>query len=182
MELVGPVPVRAPTDPTEARRFESDLAGARQAGARLTSPAAATGAGYRLTSRFLPGIGAHWIDWSRVTAPFSARSPAMLLFDGNGNDAKLAGLSYLVRSRTAPDGFTAGGAPWHRHERLCIVNGVLVAEHATGSSCAAARGTLLPGRDLWMLHVWIVSGRENPWGMFAPMNPDLCDAVSPCSP
>ena len=107
----------------------------------------------------------------------------MLLFDGNGPDAPLAGLSYLVRSPTEPDGFGPGGARWHRHAGLCIVRGVLVAEGvADRTECDGGHGSYLPGRDLWMLHVWIVPRYANPSGTFAPLNPALCTPLGPAPP
>ncbi len=182
MEQVGPVAAITPTDPAAVRELERESSAARRFAATVDRPADAAQAGYRLASRFLPGIGAHWVDWSRVTRPFAARSPAMLLFDGNGSDAHLVGLSYLVRSAAEPDGFRAAGAVWHRHDRMCVVRGVLVGEHSSRRRCRSAQGVLIPGRDLWMLHAWVVPGRENAWGMFAPMNPGLCDVERPCTP
>lgn len=172
----------SPGDPEEARRLAAQVAAAKSAAVRFATPAAARAAGYRLASGFLPGVGAHWIDWSRVVMPFDPARPAMLLFDA-GSDPKLVGLSYYVRGDGQPDGFRAAGAVWHRHAGLCIVNGVLVAESVgRREDCAGGRGALLPGRDLWMLHAWVVPGHENPLGTFAPLNSSLCSADAPCTP
>lgn len=182
MEHVAAVPDVRPDDPAEAARLDRQLGAARAAARRLRTPDAATRAGYRLASGFLPGIGAHWIDWSRVTRPFDPASPAMLLFDRE-SPSSLVGLSYFVRSDSEPTGFGAGGAHWHRHAGLCIVHGVLVAEGvAERSDCDHGHGTLVPGRDLWMLHAWVVPGRENPLGTFAALHSGLCTATAPCTP
>jgi hypothetical protein len=42
---------------------------------------------------------------------------------------------------------------------------------ANPADCA---GEWIDGRDLWMLHAWVVPGYENPEGIFAPTNPKLC--------
>jgi hypothetical protein len=169
------------SDSTPAGGNDAELAVARAAAGRFPSVERATTAGYRLTSRSIPGIGAHYVDWSRVTEPFDAASPAMLLFDGNGPEAQLVGLSYLVRSPSRPTGFRRGGAVWHRHAGLCLVHGLLVGENVPdASACDGGRGDFLPGRDLWMLHVWVVPGHANPWGTFAAVNPKLCSPVRAC--
>lgn len=158
------------------------LADARRAADRFAIASDARNRGFRLTSKWLPGIGAHWTRWAWAVEPFDAGRPAMLLYDGNGPDAKLVGLSYLVQSESEPRAFRSAGAVWHRHRGLCIVNGLLVAESLTRRrDCAGGDGWLLPGDDLWMLHVWVVPDAANPWGTFAPLNPSLCDAVRPCT-
>ena len=170
-----------PADPAVVARLHAELEAARGVATTLSTVAIAERAGYRLTSRFIPGIGAHFVDWSRVTRPFDAGSPAMLLFDGDGPDASLVGFSYLVRSPSEPEGFRAGGAQWHRHVGLCLVHGLLVGENvADPASCAGGTGDLVPGRDLWMLHVWVVPGWANRLGRFAALNPRLCSAARPC--
>lgn len=174
-------PKPTPSDPVVAARLKSELRAARSVAAALPTVALAERAGFRLTSRSIAGIGAHYVDWSRVTRPFDAAAPAMLLFDGDGPDAPLVGLSYLVRSTSEPGGFRAGGAVWHRHAGLCVVHGLLVGENVSDpASCAAGTGDLLAGRDLWMLHVWVVPGWSNRLGTFAAVNPRLCSAARPC--
>jgi hypothetical protein len=183
MTVDGPVrEVRPP--PGDARaRLDAELAGAREVVERLPHARAARDAGYVLASRALPGIGAHWVKWSLVGEPFDPARPAMLLTDGNGPDAPVVGLSYFVRSPDAPSGFRDAGAPWHQHAGLCIVRGRLVAESMTSrDDCAGGDGQLLPGRDLWMLHAWVVPDHANPWGTFAPLNPTLCPNRAACFP
>lgn len=164
-------------------RIQREMRAARAVVDRYPTARAAQRDGYMLASRFLPGIGAHWIRWQGVGEPFDATRPAMLLFDGNTLDAKLVGLSYFVRSAvSAPSGFADGNAAWHSHFGLCIVRGVLVAENITDrGGCDGGAGFLLPGRDLWMLHVWVVPGKENPDGIFAALNRALCTESAPCS-
>jgi hypothetical protein len=121
------------------------------------------------------------VKWSLVEEPFDPARPAMLLTDGDGPRAPVVGLSYFVRDPAAPSAFA--GAPWHQHAGLCIVRGRLVAESVLRrSDCAGGRGQLLNGRDLWMLHAWVVPARDNPWGTFAPINPALCPTQASCFP
>jgi hypothetical protein len=183
MTADGPVAEVVPPPGDARARLDAELAAARKVVDRLPDARAARDAGYVLASLALPGIGAHWVKWSRVDQPFDPARPAMLLTDGNGPDAPVVGLSYFVRSPEAPSGFRGAGAPWHQHAGLCIVRGRLVAESVTSrDECAGGDGQLLPGRDLWMLHAWVVPDRVNPWGTFAPLNPALCPNRASCFP
>jgi hypothetical protein len=183
MTVTGPTPEVIPADAPARERLDRELGAARAAAARYPTARVARAAGYVLASRALPGIGAHWVRWSRVGEPFDASRPAMLLYDGNGLDAPLVGLSYFVRAAAAPTGFTDGGARWHQHAGLCIAHGALVGESVPAAAeCAGGRGDLLPGRDLWMLHVWPLADAPNPWGTFAPLNPALCPRTEACFP
>ena len=183
MVVDGPVPEVMPPPGAARDALDADLLAARRVVDRLPDARAARNAGYVLASRALPGIGAHWVKWSLVDRPFDPSQPAMLLTDGNGPDAPVVGLSYFVRSRTRPAGFAEAAAPWHQHAGLCLVRGRLVAESVTRrADCAGGDGDLLAGRDLWMLHAWVVRDRANPWGAFAPINPALCPTRASCFP
>jgi len=182
MDAITASPDLHPSDAVSVARLEHEETAARAAAHRFATTPAAARSGYRLASGYLAGIGAHWIDWSRVTRAFDPASPAMLLFD-QASPAHLVGLSYYVRSATEPIGFRGAGAHWHRHAGLCIVHGVLVGEGvARRADCDHGRGTLVPGRDLWMLHAWVVPGHANPLGTFAALNSSLCTRASPCTP
>ncbi len=163
-------------------RLRADLDAAQLVSAHYPTARDAAAAGYILASRFIPGIGAHWIRWSLVHRRFDAAHPAMLLFDGNGLNAKLAGLSYFVQSLNVPLGFVDGHANWHRHVGLCIVNGRLVAEQVVRrSACDGGNGALIAGRDVWMAHLWTVPGWVNPDGEFATINRALCAGDPLCA-
>jgi hypothetical protein len=107
----------------------------------------------------------------------------MLLFDGDGPDARLVGFSYVVRSvGRPPAGFAGRADPWHQHYAICFANGRLVGSDIlstgdcrvlgllTSTTPDTVSSALLTGRDLWMLHAWVVPGRANPDGVFAPTN------------
>jgi hypothetical protein len=156
--------------------FDQEWAAAVDAAAALATPAAATAAGYVVAAAPGPGVGTHWVKWSLIDASFDAASPAMLLFDGEGDEAELVGFSYWLRSEGGPPaGFAGPNDTWHQHTGLCVVNGWVDREMSGGPDACA--GTFLGGADLWMLHAWVVEGWENRWGDFAVMNPALCPPV-----
>jgi hypothetical protein len=56
---------------------------------------------------------------------------------------------------------------------MCFENGYLKDDNLPdGSSCD---GDWINGSDLWMLHAWVVPGLENDLGLFANVNPLLCE-------
>ena len=140
---------------------------------RLSTPEAATAAGYVQASSQLPGIGAHWVKWSLIDQPFDPSQPSMILFDQSPlRPPRLAGLSYWVRGQDAPEGFAGANDIWHPHAGLCFVNGWLAREGV--ASADLCPGEWLNGSDLWMLHAWVVPSNPNRFGPFAARNPALC--------
>ena len=179
-------------EPAVVATRTTQLDAATQAAGALGTIVDAAAAGYVLGSAFIPGVGAHWIKWDLVDRPFDPARPSMLLFDGNGADAALVGFSYVVRSRGAPpDGFAGGADPWHQHYAICFANGRLVGSDIlstgdcrvlglmTSATPATLTSDLLTGRDLWMLHAWVVPGHANPDGVFAPTNGAVQCATCP---
>ena len=170
----GPVD-EVPLAPEDQARFDVEWAAAVEAAAGLTTPEAATDAGYAQASAPVAGVGTHWVRWTLVDAPFAPARPAMLLFEQRpGRPHRLAGFSYWVRSEGAPpDGFAGPNDRWHRHDGLCFVDGWLDREDVP-SPAGCDDGVWLSGDSLWMLHAWVMPDRPNAWGRFAPTNPDLC--------
>jgi hypothetical protein len=167
--LDAPPPTSAVTGEAGAR-LARELDAARDRAIDLASASDALAAGYELGSPYAPGVGAHFVKWSLIDAPFDPARPSMLLYDGNGPGARLLGFSYWVASSSPPEGFTGGSDTWHRHFGLCIVDGQTRGEDlARAAQCA--RGTYLDGRNLWMLHAWVAPGPANRWGIFAAANP-----------
>jgi hypothetical protein len=126
-------------DAATAARFRRQLARARAAAIHYASARSARRDGYVLASYFVPGFGVHWIDWSLVTKPFDPGHPAMLLYDGEGPDARLLGLSYYTATAgtTAPTGFAGTNDRWHRHFGDCYAGGFVVGENVgTLDACA----------------------------------------------
>jgi hypothetical protein len=139
---------------------------------------AATAAGYRMSTTFVPCIGAHYTNLGLV-ARFDPSAPSELLFDGTRPDSKLVGLSYLVyHPGGAPEGFAGPNDVWHQHNAnggLCFNrSGVVIgAEETTAEQCRALGGFKRELTDVWMLHDWVVPGWECTWGVFAPECPEL---------
>jgi hypothetical protein len=157
----------------EQARFDTQIQSAVDTAKQLTTTEAAATAGYMQSSIQLPAIGAHWIKWSFVDAPFDPARPSMLLFDLSAlHPTRLAGLSYWVRSDKPPDGFAGPNDIWHRHSGLCFENGWLAMENVPSSNECA--GQWLNGSDLWMLHVWVAPDVANTAGLFAARNNALC--------
>ncbi len=136
----------------------------------------ATAAGYTQASLTAPGVGVHWVKWSLIDRPFDPAAPAMLLFDTRSDPPALAGFSYWLRADREPAGFAGPNDAWHRHSGLCVANGWVDREDVAGSSECA--GSFFGGRDLWMLHAWVVPEWENRWGEFATTNPLLCPPMA----
>jgi hypothetical protein len=159
----------------DQRVFDGQWREAANAALLLSTSEQASAAGYVLASGFDPGVGIHWIKWSLVGQPFDPSTPSMLLFEGlPGRATRLVGFSYWVGSRGQPAGFAGPNDRWHRHGSLCFdTKGQLVNSRVAGGP-QCADGYWLNGRDLWMLHAWVVPGLQNIWGDFAPANPYLC--------
>jgi hypothetical protein len=151
--------------------LKSELRRAAEASCHLLTATAAEAAGYYLGSPYVEGVGTHWINWSLVDRPFDPARPSMLLFKTTGIVTQLAGFSYWVRSETEPAGFAGSADHWHRHSGLCFSAGQWAGEELAPSECD---GVWLNGRDLWMLHAWVVPGHPNDAGVFAPRSRTLC--------
>jgi hypothetical protein len=170
----GPAPQSALSSGDQTA-LVSELACAQRTAEALSTPEAASAAGYVQASSFVAGVGEHWIDWRAVGKPFDPARPSMLLFGvvRHGQPPELVGLSYWVGSATVPDGFAGSNDQWHQHSGLCFQNGWLASQgpFATKDGCT---GAWVDGRDLWMLHVWVAPDLPNRWGTFAVLNPALC--------
>ncbi len=165
-------PTTVPVDAATAELLAAQVQEAVDATAGLATARDATAQGYAFGSQFAPTVGTHYVRWSMVDQPFDPARPSMLLYDGEGPDAELVAFSYWVASPTAPEGFAGPNDVWHRHLRMCLVDGQPAGEGVTDPSQCPG-GVLLDGRNLWMLHLWMVPGVENPWGQFAAVNPAL---------
>ena len=172
MDLKGPHQTHPITDRTLRAEYQRQLAAARQVPARFPTLRDAVGAGYVVTPLLEPGVGVHAVNWSLV-GPFDPGRPAMLLYDGTDPSARLVALSYYIESATTqqPAGFPGANDHWHNHIDICIADGKLLQTVHQPDVCRAQDGTYLTGRNLWMLHAWVVPGHHNPWGVFATYNP-----------
>ena len=172
MELAQPVPQVPNEDPRAQATVIAQLAAAARFARSVPHARDATRRGYVLTLAPERGSGAHWTRWDRVTCRFDPARPSEILYEGVGSDASIVALSYLVVHHGGPPhGFADPNARWHQHFGLCLVRGALVDRIQCRGS-----GHILDGRDLWMLHAWVVPEWPNPWGTFVPLNPSRLES------
>lgn len=174
---LSPDPWQPMTDSAECEQLAAELQRAREIAISFPTAADAEAAGYRKITNYYPGIAAHYINADHVDDEFDLDHPEMLLFDGDGPDAGMVGLSYYLETGSDEEptaGFTGPNDHYHRHVGLCFRDGVVVAgSNTTEEECEAEggdKGDALPG---WMNHVWVVPGCESDWGMFSGANPAL---------
>lgn len=172
------------TTPTGAARDElvAQLTAAHNVTLEYPTVVAAEAAGYRMTTTYVPCIGAHYINGAYL-GKFDLAHPAMLLYDGTNPDSKIVGLSYASMSGKAPpDGFAGDNDLWHQHNLnggLCIKGGVVVgAESTSKADCEARGGAKIALDSLWMMHAWVADGWPSSWGVFSAEHPDLGGRIS----
>jgi hypothetical protein len=133
----------------QAQRQIAQVAKAMQT---LGVPTAAATAGFKPVFGWIPTMGVHWVDDSRMVKDKQSdlAAPNNLMFSKiNGRDS-LVGAAYAYFAPVADSVRPAlfdGKPPWHQHEDLAQ-----------------------PGETLVMLHVWFV---PSPDGPFAGTNPNL---------
>ncbi len=158
----------------ECAKVVSGLTAAKKYGMQFPTAADAIKGGFRLIAPYIPGQGAHYIGPLGINATFDPNTPNFLLFGGNGPTAPLVGLMWLVQSgQTPPAGIPGGNDHWHRHNIVCMVGGVILAEDISDAACAAMNGGNIDISGLWMLHAWIVPGYEYLPDVFRPHVPFL---------
>ncbi len=182
---VGPQPWVALTNPADCRRLDAELAEARKVAMQYPTAADATKAGYYRVTTYVPGIAAHYMKFKNVDGKFDLDEPEMVLYDGNGPDAHVVGLSYYLiqpGSSEPTQGFTGANDHGHRHIGLCTsAAGVIGDSTLTKEECAARGGVKSDGSDAWMIHAWVVPGCESPWGVFSAASPILDGALAEAS-
>jgi hypothetical protein len=149
---------------------------AREAALRYPTAADAQAAGYHQSTPYVPRIGSHWLKPSALGNGFDPGEPEMLLYDGNGLDARIVGLSYLglTDPETPPEGFAGPNDLWHQHIGLCLRGSRVIGDvDTTEEQCRERGGRKSALDDLWMTHAWVVPGWESAWGTFSAEQPDL---------
>ncbi|HEX5614191.1 MAG TPA: hypothetical protein VFZ83_03455 [Acidimicrobiia bacterium] len=146
---------------------------ARQLALQYPTAADAEAAGWHKITVHLPGIAAHYLRGEYLDDKFVLNKPEVLLYGGEGLDAPLVGVNYIVRGSTPPLGFTGDADHWHEHPTLCFnpTLGLIVGdEHVTSAECAALGGNIISFAGNWLLHVWCIPGWEAPEGVFSHEN------------
>ncbi len=114
--------------------------------------------GWHYLAPFISGQGTHHVnEEAGVTAAFNPDRPNMLMYDGNGSNAKLTGMVWAVKSGMMPPaGFPGDNDHWHFHETLCYAPGpFIVGDGISDQLCAARGGVNEDATDTWVLHVWL---------------------------
>ena len=177
-----------PLTATETVELAGQLAVTAELVQRYPTIADAEAAGWVRSGPFSPGLGTHYgapafhLNADGVMDTREDLLSPMLVFDGLGPDAPLAGFMYLVYgSATEPTGFAGPNDHWHYHERVCIVradDGTIDTpfgadlEGVTEEMCTEAGGSFIQNTG-YMVHVWSVPGYESPDGMFTELNPRI---------
>ena len=155
-------------------QLATQLEAARTTAMKYATVADAEAGGYRMVTKYLPLIGAHYIKGSAMDGNFKIDEPEMLLYDGTSPDSSIVGLSYYVFSDTEPGPFAGPNDHWHQHIGLCIKDGVVVGgTQLTPEQCAARGGAKADASNGWMIHAWVVPGWDSPQGVFSPEHPGL---------
>lgn len=174
---IGPNPWVAMTDAGQCDQLRKELDQARATALSMPTAADAQAAGYTQVTPYVPGIGAHWMKFSYVDGRFEVDKPEMVLYDGNGLDASVVGLSYYIvqpGDYEPTQGFTGDNDHYHRHIGLCQKGAMVIGDSTTTEEeCAALGGKKATNRGGWMSHAWVVPGCESPWGMFSGATPVL---------
>lgn len=173
-----------PLTPEETVALSQQLAATAELVELYPTIADAEAAGWTRAGPFTPGLGTHYMGPSFAMNPDGDMDPEdlltpMLVFDGLGQDAPLAGFMYLAYGTTAePTGFAGPNDHWHYHENVCIVtasDGTISTpfgadmDGVTQRMCSDVGGSLLELTG-YMAHVWNVPGYESPDGMFTELN------------
>jgi hypothetical protein len=165
------------TDKKQCDKLQAELALARDTALKYPTVKDAKAAGWRQVTPYVPGIAAHFMNFSLVDDKFEIDKPEMILYDGTGDDARVVGLSYYIRqdgNAEPTQGFTGNSDHYHRHIGLCVnASGVIGDSTTTEEECTAMGGKKQTNQNGWMSHAWVVPGCESPWGVFSGANPIL---------
>jgi hypothetical protein len=167
-------------------RTQAQLDVVRKIIERYPTAAVAEADGWTRATTNLTGIAAHFLrggvrSFLGIDGTFDVNNPEILLFDGEGPDAPIVGISYLVNGPD-PAGFYGKWDVWHRHQAVCFAGGYVIGEiggHAgsrinmTTDTCKAAGGLSFPIANLTMLHVWMKPGFASSTGVFSHDHPQL---------
>jgi hypothetical protein len=174
---LAPDPWNPLTKSKDCAALGRELDEARAVAAKYPTVKDAEAAGYRKVTNYLPGIAAHYMNFSYLRDGFVLEHPEMLLYDGTEPTSHVVGLSYYIikpGDAEPTDGFVGNNDHYHKHIGLCLKNGVVASgSNTTDAQCSAEGGRKANGSGGWMSHVWIVPGCESDWGIFSGANPAL---------
>jgi hypothetical protein len=183
-----------PLDATTRARLAYQLSLTRLIADRFPTLKDARVAGSKPAGAFGPGLGIHMgMPPADVALPARGEHspppvdgeltdeqivrPTSLLYDGTGDDARLAGFMYYSLSPDEPAGFAGPNDHWHTHGNLCLKmsdEGIETIQDAkkTKEACEA-KGGFFVEQTTWMVHVWTIPGYESNRGVFSDINPAI---------
>ena len=140
--------------------------------------------GYALSPEQFPNMGAHFINFERMTdGVFNPAEPEFLLYIWDesvgapigsvAEEWELVGTGFLLPTQLAgedhPDAFVGPLDNWHVHYSLCLGRSE-DSRSSTQEECREQGGTWLPSFG-WMIHayVWV----DNPLGVFGMWNSNI---------
>jgi hypothetical protein len=177
----------------QCRDLAVDLDGAKNYAMSFpTRRDAETRGGCRQTVQYLPGMGNH-MACGGLGSTFVATRPNHLQYDGDGPNARIIGMSWLISApyNDPPNGFPGDNDVWHRHNALCrpsLVSGRVLGNNLTDAACRAlggqnqVLGSATLGRTMWMVHAWIIPNWQFQTDVHAGMHPCLLTSgVAPVS-
>ena len=197
-------------DPDDCIATSAQFDLARGYAEKWATAGAAEADGWREVTGYVPGMGTHHVRGgitpAMLTDPafranpilddvglddvFDPVKPEVLQFGGNGNDARLVGFDYYVRTTTGrpPEGFPGNNDWWHHHPTIChrTSDAAMVAFNTSNASCQAEGGVNVNMANYYMLHVWVLADMTFEPDVYAGMIPCISggtavfDASHPC--
>lgn len=176
------------TNPVVCDKLKQQLNATRQFASQYPTLKDSVKGGFTFVTPWFAGAGTHMGRWSLLDDKVDPANPEVLIYDGNGEDSRLVGVMYAVLSDTQPkDVFVGGNDVWHQHRGLCFTSSpqaralfspmermVIGSERSENIWCNRMWGGWKDDfASLWMMHVWVVPGCENPWGLYAHDHPFL---------
>ncbi len=181
------------TDPVVCDKLKQQLTATRDFAKQYPTLKDSTDAGFTFVTPWFAGAGTHMGRWELLDDKVEPANPEVLIYDGNDENSRLVGVMYAVLSDQKPKNvFVGNNDVWHQHRGLCFTTGtaarrlfapaekiVIGSESASKAWCEDIwQGKREDFASLWMMHVWVVPGCENDWGLYAHDHPFLTTANS----
>lgn len=176
------------TDPVACDKLKQQLTDTRDFAKQYPLLRDSVKDGFTFVTPWFAGAGTHMGRWELLDDKVDPKNPEVLIYDGNDEDSRLVGVMYAVLSDTRPKNvFVGGNDVWHQHRGLCFTESpvakrifapaekiVIGSESASNAWCKDIwQGEREDFASLWMMHVWVVPGCENDWGLYAHDHPYL---------
>ncbi len=189
-------PWQGMTDPVQCDALKGQLRQVLAAVRKYPTLGMAQRAGYGMRTPYFAGSGAHVVLKGVEENPDYEADPAVppsLLYDGMGKNAAVVGAMFGYETDRDMNTriFDTPNGSWHQHMGLCYLKSpvlgmiypnatrmVIGSEATSEAACKRRGGYKDPASSLYMMHVWVVPGCENPFGMFAHDNPRLTTTLN----